>query len=34
MEVLPDTGSSAALDEAILDTFAELVAPGAARRVP
>ena len=34
MEVLPDTGSSAALDEAILDTFAELVIPGAARRAP
>ena len=31
MELLPDTGSGAALDEAILDTFAELVVPRATR---
>jgi hypothetical protein len=31
MEVLPDTGSRAAMDEAILDTFAELVATRGSR---
>ena len=34
MELLPDTGSSAALDEAILDTFAELVVPRGSRPAP